>query len=117
MQRVVSITLDGNVYQLEERGYNALFAYLDAMETQLQDDPNRAQALADIERAVAEKCQACIEPHKSAVTAAEIDRIISEMAPIPVRPAVAPRTQGSGRTSGAASSTSPSPHNQAPDDN
>jgi len=65
MQRVVSITLDGNVYQLEERGYNALFAYLDAMETQLKDDPNRAQTLAGVERTVAEKCQACIEPHKA----------------------------------------------------
>ena len=56
MQRVVSINLNGNVYQLEENGYNALFAYLDTTETRLKDNPNRAQMLADIERAIAEKC-------------------------------------------------------------
>ena len=31
MQRIVSINLNGNVYQLEENGYTALFAYLDAV--------------------------------------------------------------------------------------
>jgi phage shock protein PspC (stress-responsive transcriptional regulator) len=116
MQRVVAITLDGNVYQLEERGYNALFAYLDATETLLKDDPNRAQTLADIERTVAEKCQACIEPHKSAVTAAEIDRILSEMPPIPSQPSAGAGAPRSGTTSGAAGSTGPSPDDTAPKD-
>jgi phage shock protein PspC (stress-responsive transcriptional regulator) len=115
MQRVVSITLDGNVYQLEERGYNALFAYLDAMETQLKDDPNRAQTLAGIERAVAEKCQACIEPHKNAVTATEIDRIVSEMAPIHDQPASSAASQSASPTSGGAGSTGTTAHEKAPD--
>ena len=52
MQRVVSINLNGNAYQLEENGYNALFAYLDAIEAHLKDDPNRAQLLADLEEKV-----------------------------------------------------------------
>ena len=98
MQRVVSINLNGTVYQLEEHGYNALFAYLDATETQLKDSPNRAQALADVERAVAEKCQACLGPHKTLVTAAEIDRIISEMAPAAGRPATAAGAPGAQRS-------------------
>jgi len=98
MQRVVSINLNGNVYQLEENGYNALFAYLDATETQLKDNPNRAQMLADIERAIAEKCQACFAPHKTVITSGEIDRIISEMEPVasqPANAANAARAQGS----------------------
>jgi phage shock protein PspC (stress-responsive transcriptional regulator) len=43
MQRVVSINLSGNAYQLEENGYNALFAYLDAADAQLKDNPDRAR--------------------------------------------------------------------------
>ena len=58
MQRVVSINLNGGVYPLEENGYTALFAYLDAIETRLKDAPDRAQRVADIERVIAEKCQA-----------------------------------------------------------
>jgi len=94
MQRVVSINLNGNVYQLEENGYNALFAYLDATETQLKDNPNRAQMLADIDRAIAEKCQACFAPHKTVITSGEIDRIISEMEPVASQPANAADAAG-----------------------
>src|SRR5215468_10654084 len=84
MQRVVSINLNGSVYQLEETGYNALFAFLDARETQIQDDPDRVQKMADLEREVAGKCAACVTPTKSIITAAEVDRILSEFGPIPV---------------------------------
>ena len=90
MQRVVSINLDGNAYQIEEQGYNALFAYIDAAETALQDSPDRAQKLSDLERVTAEKCQACLGPHKTVVTSAEIDRILLELEPIPSQPAAQP---------------------------
>src|SRR5262252_1038098 len=87
MQRVVSINLNGNVYQLEENGYNALFAYLDAADAQLKDDPDRAQKIADLEGRVAELCTACLAPHKTVVTSMEIDRIIAGLGPIPGQPA------------------------------
>jgi phage shock protein PspC (stress-responsive transcriptional regulator) len=79
MQRVVSIHLNGGVYQLEENGYNALFAYLDAVDAQLKDDPDRAQKLADLEARVAELCKACLAPHKAFVTSMEIDRVIAQL--------------------------------------
>src|SRR5215510_11042829 len=79
MQRVVSINLNGNVYQLEENGYNALFAYLDAYDAQLKDNPNRTQMLAELEARVAEMCKACLAPHKNVVTSLEIDRVITEL--------------------------------------
>src|SRR5215831_17845603 len=87
MQRVVSINLNGNVYQLEENGYNALFAYLDAADAQLKDDPDRSQKISDLEARVAELCTACLAPHKTVVTSMEIDRIIAGLAPIPGQPA------------------------------
>src|SRR5476649_2162615 len=86
MQRVVSINLNGNAYQLEENCYNALFAYMDATEAQLKDSPDRAQTLTDLERTIADKCEACLGPHKTIVTSSEIDRIIFELGPIPGQP-------------------------------
>ena len=82
MQRVVSINLNGNAYQLDENAYNALFAYLDGAEAQLKDNPDRTEIIADLEQAVAEKCSTYLGPHKTVVTAAEVDRIIAQMGPV-----------------------------------
>src|SRR6266849_3437434 len=82
MQRVVSINLNGNAYQLDENAYNALFAYLDTAEAQLKDNPDRAEIIADLEQAIAEKCSTYLGPHKTVVTAAEVDRIIAQMGPV-----------------------------------
>jgi phage shock protein PspC (stress-responsive transcriptional regulator) len=98
MQRVVSIHLNGSVYQLEENGYNALFAYLDAVDAQLKDDPDRTQKLAELEARVAELCQACLAPHKSVVTSIEVDRIITGLGPIPARSATDGGSQAAGST-------------------
>jgi phage shock protein PspC (stress-responsive transcriptional regulator) len=112
MQRVVSINLNGNAYQLEENGYNALFAYLDAADAQLKDSPERAQMVADLEARVAELCQAYLSPHKTVVTSMDVDRIIAQLGaqlgaepgPIPGQPdADAGRTGAASQTaSGAA---------------
>jgi phage shock protein PspC (stress-responsive transcriptional regulator) len=100
MQRVVSINLNGNAYQLEENGYNALFAYLDAADAQLKDDPERAQKTADLEARVAELCKACLSEHKTVVTGIEVDRIITELGPIPGQPGA-----DTGRTESSAGQT------------
>src|SRR5580765_6430996 len=104
MQRVVSINLNGNAYQVEENGYNALFAYLDALDAQLKDNPDRAQRLAEVEARAAELCQTCLAPHKTVVTSMEVDRILAELGPIPAQPAAEanrPADGGSRSTSGA----------------
>ena len=112
MQRLVSINLNGNAYQLEENGYNALFAYLDATDAAFKDSPDRAQKLDDLERIAAEKCQACLGPHKTVVTAAEIDRLLLELGPVPGAPA-APRAASSSSNSSNTSNTT-SPNQAAP---
>jgi phage shock protein PspC (stress-responsive transcriptional regulator) len=110
MQRVVSINLNGGVFQLEETGYNALFAYLDARETQLQDDPDRAQKMADLERQMAEKCAAYVTPTKNIITSAEIDAVIREFGPAPTEAeaAASASRQSSQRNSASSSSSSTS---------
>ena len=82
MQKVTSSNLNGNAYQLEESGYETLREYLERAEQQLKDNPDRAEIMTDLEQAIADKCQRYLGPHKTVVTAAEVDRIVAEMGPV-----------------------------------
>src|SRR5262245_48388585 len=82
MQKVVSISLNGNSYQLEEPGYEQLRSYLERAEARLKDSPDRAEVMADLEQAVGEKCRGMLGPHKTVVSTAEVERIIAEMGPV-----------------------------------
>lgn len=82
MQKVISINLNGNAYQLDESGYETLREYLAGAETALSSNPDRAEIMADLEQAIAEKCQRFLGPHKSVLSASEIDQIVKEMGPI-----------------------------------
>src|SRR6188472_2151795 len=76
MQKVISINLNGNAYQLDESGYEALREYLAGAERALAANPDGAEIMADLEQAIAEKCQRFLGSHKSVVTASEVDQIV-----------------------------------------
>lgn len=82
MQKVVGINLNGNAYQVEEPGYEALRTYLQGAESRLQSNPDRAEIMADLEQAIAEKCGRYLGPGKTVVTAAEMATIIAQMGPV-----------------------------------
>ena len=82
MQKVITINLNGNAYQIDETGYAALVAYLEGADRQLRDNPDRAEIVADLEQAIADKCRGFLGPHKTVVAAAEVDQIIREMGPV-----------------------------------
>src|SRR6185437_16954883 len=82
MQKVISINLNGNAYQLDESGYEALREYLSGAERELAGNPDRAEIVADLEQAIADKCRKFLGAHKSVVSAAEVQQIIKEMGPI-----------------------------------
>ena len=82
MQKVISINLNGNAYQLDESGYDRLREYLESAERALATNPDRAEIMADLEQAIAEKCQRFLSPHKSVVSTTEVEQIIKEMGPI-----------------------------------
>ena len=86
MQKVISINLNGNAYQLDEAGYDALHEYLARAERALASNPDRAEIMADLEQAIADKCQKFLGPHKSIVTTAEVEQIVKEMGPIDPAP-------------------------------
>ncbi len=82
MQKVVSISLNGIAYQLEEPGYNRLRDYLERAEARLADSPDRAEVMGDLEQAIGEKCSHALGPHKTVVSTADLERIIEEMGPV-----------------------------------
>jgi len=82
MERVVTINLNGNPYQLEEPAYDALRAYLSSAQSALGDNPDKAEIIRDLEQAIADKCGGYLSPSKSVVAAAEMAKILEEMGPV-----------------------------------
>lgn len=82
MERVVTINLNGNAYQLEQGAYDALFAYLGAAEAGLKDNPDRAEIISDLEQAIADKCAVALGARKTVVSSAEMSAILKEMGPV-----------------------------------
>jgi len=108
MQKVISINLNGNAYQLEEPGYEALRAYLERADSRLRSNPDCAEIMADLELAIAEKCGRYLSANKTVITSGEIDTIIAEMGPVetPEGSAQADASAGTGTRAGAGTSPS-----------
>ena len=82
MNKVISINLNGNAYQLEEGGFEALRAYLDTAARRLESNPDKAEIMADIEEAIAAKFRSLLGPNKTVIVAKEVADIIAEMGPV-----------------------------------
>ena len=82
MQKVITINLNGNACQIDKSGYATLVAYLEGAERQLTANPDRTEIVADLEQAIADKCRGVLGPHKTIVTATEVEQIIREMGPV-----------------------------------
>lgn len=82
MERVVTINLNGNPYQLEEPAYDALRAYLDRARAALAANPDQGEVIRDLEQAIADKCGSYISPGKTVISANEMNTILQEMGPV-----------------------------------
>jgi len=82
MQKVITISLNGNAYQLDEDAYAHLSTYLDQSARALAGNPDKAEIIADLEQAIGEKCARYLNPHKTVVTGAELRLIVVEMGPV-----------------------------------
>ena len=82
MQKVITINLNGNAYQLDENGYDALRAYLDHADAQLSGNPDKAEIVRDLEQSIAEKCLRFLGPGKSVVSTPEVEQILREIGPV-----------------------------------
>ena len=82
MRTVITISLNGNAYQLDAPGYEALRAYLQVAEQRLAGNPDQMEILADLEQAIADKCGRYLGPHKNVVNSKEITEVLREMGPV-----------------------------------
>ncbi|HTY93369.1 MAG TPA: PspC domain-containing protein [Steroidobacteraceae bacterium] len=82
MRAVNTISLNGNAWQIESEGCEALAAYLKIAETRLSADPDRQEILADLEQAIADKLSRHVSGAKNVVTAEEIAQVLREMGPV-----------------------------------
>jgi phage shock protein PspC (stress-responsive transcriptional regulator) len=82
MQKVITINLNGNAYQLDEQGFEALRVYLAHAEAQLIGNPDAPEVLRDLEQSIAEKCLRLLGPGKTVVSTIEIEQILREIGPV-----------------------------------
>ncbi len=81
MDKTIVISLNGQPrqYRLEQAAYDRLQRYLDRAASRLQDDPDRAEVLGDLERSVGDKLEVVLGSGDRLVTAADIDGILEEI--------------------------------------
>ena len=94
MRPVISVSLNGRAYQLEDDAHAALAGYLDSAARALAGNPDQAEILADLEQAIADKLQRCLGPHKTVVSRIEIEQVIQEMGPVDSGPGSSARRDG-----------------------
>jgi phage shock protein PspC (stress-responsive transcriptional regulator) len=82
MEKVVTINLGGNAYQLDEPAYAAVQAYLTDAAHALRTNPDKDEIVADLEAAIAHKADTYLGPHKSVIGASDMDAILKEMGTI-----------------------------------
>lgn len=82
MNKVITINLNGRAYQLEEAGYEVLRTYLNQASAKLGQNPDKAEIMADFEQAIADKCDAHLNSHKTVIITPEIEEIIKTMGPV-----------------------------------
>jgi phage shock protein PspC (stress-responsive transcriptional regulator) len=82
MKKVVNINLNGRAYQVEEDGYEALRVYLDKTEKTLTKNPDRDEIIADIEQAIADKCETELAGGKNVVSGAGVVRVLEKIGPV-----------------------------------
>jgi phage shock protein PspC (stress-responsive transcriptional regulator) len=82
MRRVITVSLNGNAYALEEDAADALSAYLDRARAALSAHMDVDEILSDLEQAIADKSQRYLGAHKTVITRAEMEAVLAEMGPV-----------------------------------
>ena len=81
MEKTIVINLSGHpeAYRFTEDAYDRLAEYLDRAATRLQDDPDRAEVLADLERSVGDKLAALLASQDRLVSVTDIDGVLEQI--------------------------------------
>ena len=106
MLKVVTANLNGNAYQIDETGFEALRGYLETARAGLAHNPDCVEILTDLEQAIGDKCDTFLGQHKNVVSEAEMAQILREMGPVESAPD--PAAAAAAETSGEAQTTTTS---------
>ncbi len=79
MKRVITISLNGIAYQVDEQGYANLRRYVDRAEERLKDNPDRAEIMRDLEQSIGEKFSNYLSAHKTVVLAEEVAEVLEDI--------------------------------------
>ncbi len=79
MRKVTTGSLNGNAYQFEEEAFAAVQAYLRTAAATFAANPDRAEIMADLERAIADKCDTFLGRHKTVISVEEARQVLREM--------------------------------------
>ncbi len=82
MNKVTTIHLQGVAFQLEEVAYDTLRTYLDDTAEHLENNPDKAEILADIEQAIADKLATRSTRGRNVLLTTDVDAVIAEIGPV-----------------------------------
>jgi phage shock protein PspC (stress-responsive transcriptional regulator) len=94
MQRVISVSLNRNVYHFEEDAHARLAEYLDRAQRRLAAYPDRAEVLADVEQAIADQCSRRLAAGQSVITLVELGAALDEIGEVEIPGAPGPMPAG-----------------------
>jgi phage shock protein PspC (stress-responsive transcriptional regulator) len=85
MQRIsVTASLNRSTFQFEETAFVRLEDFLAEAARTLEDNPDRAEILTDLEQAVADQCTKRMRPDQGVVTLAELQPALEEIGSVQV---------------------------------
>lgn len=79
MKKVITVSLNGMAYQVEEPGYDLLNRYMDRSEARLKTNPDRAEIMRDLEQSIGEKLASFLGPNKSVISEEEVESVLKEV--------------------------------------
>jgi len=101
MRRVITASLNGNAFQIEDDAYAVLATYLENATRALEGNPDKDEIIADVEQAIADKFQRYLNSHKTVIALDELNQVLAEMGPVDAGETAA------GLSSGTAGATPP----------
>lgn len=75
MQRIIQITIGGQVIPIEERAYDELNTYITSLERQFAGEPGRDEIILDIEARIAELFAAKLQGGAQAIVSSDVQMV------------------------------------------
>jgi phage shock protein PspC (stress-responsive transcriptional regulator) len=82
MRRVITVSLNGNAFALDDDAAELLAAYLETAGRNLAGNPDRDEIVSDLEQSIGDKLARYLSPHKTVIAASELRAVLDEMGPV-----------------------------------